>query len=164
MGLTFPAHDLEQAQFRFSNDLVELQTEKRLQFIDLTELVEERVRRSRVTHGILNIHTRHTTTAIVVNENEPFLLEDLEERLDVWAPVADRYRHNDLEARRFQRLAPEERPNGDSHARAFLLGASETLNVVDGKLALGTYQRVFLVELDGPRPRTVSIVVLGLAA
>lgn len=151
------------ADFRLCHDQVALATRKRVQFIDLSELVRERVRRSGVRNGLVNVHTKHTTTAVVVNENEHHLLRDFEERLEAWAPRDASYHHNDLDARRLALVEPDERPNGDAHARALLLGASETLHVVDGRLDLGPWQSLFLVELDGPRKRSVSILVLGVA-
>jgi secondary thiamine-phosphate synthase enzyme len=161
MAVSLFLSEKETATLRVASDLVHLRSEKRLQFIDLTELVRERVRRAQVSAGFVNIHTRHTTAAIVVNENEPLLLEDLEELLERWAPTNRAYRHDDLQARSFQE-PPEERPNGHSHARAIFLGVSETLNIVDGLLQLGQWQRIFLVELDGIRTRDVSIVVMGI--
>lgn len=148
--------------FKACSDLVHLRTEERLQFIDLTELVRERVRRSGVVHGLVNVHTKHTTTALVVNENEPLLLSDFRDLVERWAPRSAPYRHNDLHARRCQ-VPLGERPNGDSHARALLLGMSVSLNITDGQIHLGEFQRVFLVELDGVRSRSVSILVLGMA-
>jgi len=147
------------AVLQVCRDLVDLRTEKPLQFIDLTALVAERVRRSGVFGGTVTVQSRHTTAAVVVNENEPLLLEDLADLLQRWAPEGARYRHNDLEARE----APPkgERPNGHAHARALLLGASVCLNVADGRVDLGEWQSVFLVELDGPRKRTLSVQVLG---
>ena len=147
--------------FQIGHDRVQLHTQKRIQFIDLSELVRERVRRSGIVHGMVNVHTRHTTTAIVLNENEHQLLRDFEDRLESWAPRDAAYRHNDLDLRRLRTLPLDERPNGDSHARALLLGASETLNVIEGRVDFGEWQRLFLVELDGPRSRTVSILMLG---
>lgn len=149
------------AKLETCHDQVELRTQKRVQFIDVTELVRERVRRSGIRHGIVNVCTRHTTTAIVVNENEHHLLRDFEERLEQWAPREASYRHNDLEARRFQLISPDERPNGDAHARALILGPSESLNIVTAALELGEWQRLFFVELDGPRLRKISILALG---
>lgn len=157
---TFPT-EIATSDFKLCHDHVELQTRQRVQFIDLTELVLERVRRSKVQHGTVNVQTKHTTTGIVVNENERHLLRDFEDRLEFWAPRDKAYRHNDLEARRFQLMDPDEQPNGDSHSRALLLGASETLNILDGAIDLGRWQRVFLVELDGGRVRTVSLVIMG---
>jgi secondary thiamine-phosphate synthase enzyme len=143
-----------------SSDVVELQTEERLQFVDLTELVAERVRRSGIGHGLVCVQSRHTTTAVVVNENEPLLIEDAKRMLERVAPRDALYGHNELHRRRD--IAPDESRNGDAHCRALLLGSSETLAVADGVLQLGRWQRVFLVELDGPRRRTVCVVVMGL--
>jgi secondary thiamine-phosphate synthase enzyme len=151
----------DRAELKIFHDRVELATRERIQFIDVTELVRERVRHAGVRHGVVNVHTRHTTTAVVVNENEHHLLRDFEERLEAWAPKDAVYAHNDLEARRFQLIAPDERPNGDAHARALILGASESLNVVASRVELGRWQRVFLVELDGPRRRSLSILIMG---
>ena len=143
-----------------SSDVVELQTEERLQFVDLTELVAERVRRSGIGHGLVCVQSRHTTTAVVVNENEPLLIEDAKRMLERLVPRGAVYGHNELHRRRD--AAPDESRNGDAHCRALLLGSSETLAVAGGALQLGRWQRVFLVELDGPRRRTVSVVVMGI--
>jgi secondary thiamine-phosphate synthase enzyme len=161
MAVNLFVSEKEGTLFKVASDLVSLRSEERLQFIDLTELVRERVRRSGVSDGVVNIQSQHTTAAIAVNENEPLLLEDLKELLERWAPTHGAYRHNDLEARLFPSSSHGERPNGHSHARAVFLGTSETINVVDGKLQLGEWQRIFLVELDGVRTRGVSIVVMG---
>ena len=61
-------------------------------------------------------------------------------------------------------VAPDERSNGHSHCRALLLGATACLNVADTRLQLGRWQRVFLVELDGPRTREISVLVVGECA
>ena len=78
------------------------------------------------------------------------------------APRTGDYRHDNLE-RRTVNLEPRERPNGDAHARALLIGCSESLNVADGALQLGRWQRIFLVELDGPRTREISVALFGVA-
>ena len=141
---------------------IALRASAHLEFLDITERVEAAVRQSGVQHGLVNVQTRHTTGAIVVNENEPLLLEDLRERLVRFAPRGAHYRHDRLDLRTVND-APGERPNGHSHTRALVLGASESLNVVDGALALGHWQRVFFVELDGIRERSVSLCVRGTA-
>ena len=160
MAVSLFVTEKESTTFKVATDLVHLRSEERQQFIDLTVLVQERVRRSGVSDGLVNIQSKHTTTAITVNENEPLLLDDIKDLLERWAPIQGTYRHNDLEARLFQ-VPPEERPNGHSHARAMCLGTSETLNIVGGELQLGKWQRIFLVELDGVRTRAVSIIVMG---
>ncbi len=148
----------ERAAVRVCRDVVHIRTDRPLQFVDVTELVAQRVRRSGVQDGLVTVQSRHTTAAVVVNENERLLLEDLHDLLEGWAPAGRRYRHNDLAARE----APaDEKPNGHSHAQALLLGVSVCLNVAGGRIDLGRWQSLFLVELDGPRARTISIQVLG---
>ena len=160
MAVSLFVTETETKTLKVATDLVHLRSEKHLQFIDLTELVRERVRRSGISDGFVNIQSRHTTAAVVINENEPLLLDDLEEILETWAPQNRLYRHNDLNIRS-QPIPADERPNGHSHSRAFYLGASETVNIVGGELQLGRWQTIFLVELDGIRTRSVSIVVMG---
>lgn len=146
---------------RVCRDVVRLRTEKPLQFVDLTALIGERVRRSGIRDGTLTVQSRHTTAAIVVNENEPLLIEDFEDALERWAPRGARYRHNDLAAR--GTVPPGEKPNGHAHARALLQGASVALNVAAGEIDLGEWQSVLLVELDGPRCRTISVQIMGVS-
>jgi secondary thiamine-phosphate synthase enzyme len=151
----------ERAGVRVCHDRVELRTQTRIQFVDLTELVAERVRRAGVAHGLVSVQVMHTTAGILVNENEPLLLEDLGGMLERAAPGSIAYGHDDLP----RRTGPvdEERRNGSAHCRAALLGSTACLNVADGQMLLGTWQRVFLVELDGPRQRRVSVMVMGAA-
>lgn len=135
-------------------------TEHPTQFIDLTDQVEAFVAESGVRFGIVNIQSLHTTTAIVLNEHEPLLLSDFSTLLARTAPRAYWYRHDDLDTRTVN-LTPDERANGHAHCRALLLGASASLNIVDGRVQRGCWQRIFLVELDGPRTREVSVLVMG---
>lgn len=142
---------------------VRITTERPTQFVDLTDEVEALVADARLQHGIVNVQSLHTTAAIVLNEHEPLLLSDFSTLLARTAPRALWYRHDDLEARTVN-LDPDERANGHAHCRALLLGATAALNVVGGRLQRGRWQRLFLVELDGPRAREVSVLVLGEGA
>jgi secondary thiamine-phosphate synthase enzyme len=139
-----------------------LPTADTLEFVDITDRVTAVVAEAGLGTGFVNVQTCHTTTAIVVNEHEPLLLEDFRTLLDATAPADGRYRHDDMAIRRVN-LTPGERVNGHAHCRALFLPASACLNVVDGALQLGRWQRVFLVELDGPRVRDVSILLVGEA-
>lgn len=130
------------------------------EFIDLTDRLEWLVADAGVRCGMLNIQTLHTTTAIVVNEHEPLLLTDFQALLEAAAPDDGRYRHDDPNARRVN-VTDQERVNGHAHCRALLLPSSACVNVTGGRLCLGQWQRVFLVELDGPRERDISVVILG---
>lgn len=132
-------------------------------FIDLTDRVAASVRASGIRDGLVNVQTLHTTTAILINEHEPLLLTDFAALLDRTAPRDAGYRHDDMSARTVN-LAPGERANGHAHCRALLLPTAAALNLADGRIQLGRWQRIFLVELDGPRTRDVSVLVLGGAA
>ena len=142
------------------HESIHIKTQEHLQFVDLTDIIAELIRKSEIAYGFVNIHTRHTTAAIIVNENEPLLLEDMKEILESMAPQSRHYQHDNF-AIRTANLCPEERVNGHSHCRAMFLGASETLNILDGRIQLGQWQRIFLVELDGSRERAVSVMIVG---
>ena len=141
---------------------IDLDTEEKWQFVDLTDWALRCLRASGVRDGLLSVQTRHTTTAVIVNENEPLLLADMISALERLVPTARGYLHNDLGLR--GPVPAEETPNGDAHCKAMLLRTSETLAVRNGELQLGRWQRIFFVELDGARRRSVLITILGLAA
>ena len=135
-------------------------TERPTQFIDLTDQIEEFVAASGIQDGLVNVQSLHTTAAIVLNEHEPLLLSDFSTLLARTAPRAYFYRHDDFDVRTVN-MTPDERANGHAHCRALFLGASASLNLAAGRLQRGCWQRVFLVELDGPRTREVSVLILG---
>jgi secondary thiamine-phosphate synthase enzyme len=139
---------------------IRLDTDAPTQFIDLTSELEAFVTASGIQSGLLNVQSLHTTAAIVVNEHEPLLLTDVDRLLERLAPGDAVYRHDNITLRTVNCVLGEP-PNGHSHCRALLLGATAALNVAGGELQLGRWQRVFLVELDGPRTRDVSLLLLG---
>ena len=140
---------------------ISITTVRTTEFIDVTDRIVALVASSGISLGIVNVQALHTTTAIVINEHEPLLLTDFETTLNNTAPINAVYSHDDP-SRRSVNLTPNERTNGHSHCRALLLGASACVNVVDSRLMLGRWQRLFFVELDGPRERVVSTMVLGI--
>jgi secondary thiamine-phosphate synthase enzyme len=141
-----------------------LETTEPIQLLDITDDVAGIVRDSGVSDGTVSILSRHTTAAIRIQESEPLLQLDLLRFLRRLAPATDRYEHNDFEIRT-QHMHPDESPNGHSHCLQFLLGSSETVPVMSGQLLLGQWQRIFLVELDGPRPeREVLIQAVGVSS
>jgi len=148
--------------FTYRHTRVRITTERRTEFVDLTEGLEALLAESRISVGFLNVQSLHTTAGIVVNEGEPLLLGDFGGLLDRIAPAVAHYQHDDATVRTVN-LTPGERPNGSSHCKALLLGSSICLNVVNGRLMLGRWQRVFLTELDGPRTREVSVLMMGEA-
>lgn len=141
---------------------IQLVTGQPTAFIDLTAELERLVATANIRVGSLTIQTLHTTTGLVVNEREPLLLTDFESVLSRLVPRTAVYHHDDM-ARRIGVPLDEPR-NGHAHCRALLLPPSLSLTIIDQQLVLGCWQRVFFVELDGPRTRELSVVILGEAA
>ena len=130
------------------------------EFIDVTDQVAAVLRRSQVTQGWTSVFSKHTTAAVVLNENEPLLLQDMGAMLERLSAAAGLYQHNDL-SRRAGDVAPDECANGHAHCQHLLIGASENIPVADGRMDLGRWQRIFLLELDRPRDRQLVVQVFG---
>jgi len=127
---------------------LKIETSKRIELVDITSQVQEEVMKCEIIEGICLISTRHTTAGIIINENESGLKEDILDLLNKLVPAGAGYRHDRIDN------------NADSHLKAVLIGASEALPVSAGKLELGTWQRIFFAEMDGPRSRTVNVTLL----
>ncbi len=133
------------------------------QFIDVTEDVQDFVRRSEIRNGMALVYSPHTTCAVLINEREDGFVGDFNQLLESLVPSGGGYRHDDLEARR-ETLDDDahEVPNGHAHCRHALLGsASQAVPIVEGDLLLGRWQRVFFVELDRARERRVLLQAMG---
>jgi isopentenyl-diphosphate Delta-isomerase len=128
-------------------------------FIDITDDVAAVVSSSEVRDGVVHVYSSHTTAAIRVNENEELLLSDFARCLERLVPAGAGYDHDDLSRRR--NTPPDEPINGHSHCRHLLLSSSEMVPVISGRLELGRWQRIFLIELCSPRERNVVVQVLG---
>jgi secondary thiamine-phosphate synthase enzyme len=116
-----------------------------IEFHDLTEPVRAWVREAGLTDGLLTVSSPHTTARVTINEREAELQRDMVRFLERLAPADGTYGHN---------LAPvDDRLNAHAHLLGLLMPASESIAVTGGELALGAWQALFLVELDGPRPR-----------
>lgn len=150
----------ERVAMRLYRTVLERRAEKAPQFIDITDAVSASVEASEVREGTVTVFSRHTTAAIVINENEPLLLKDMARFLQGTAPRDGAYRHNDFVIRTAN-MTEDECPNGHAHCQHLFLGASETVPVSDGKLLLGRWQRVFMIELDRPRLRQIVVQIQG---
>ncbi len=133
------------------------------EFIDITDKVISIVENSGITNGTATIFSRHTTSAIIIQENEPLLLNDMSSLLEKLSPKNSRYGHNDF-AIRTVNMNEGECPNGHSHCQHLILGSSETVPITSEILALGQWQRIFVVELDESKltPREILIQVMGI--
>lgn len=140
----------------------DLRTERCGQFIDITDDVLEVLQRSGIRDGLAVVYSPHTTCAVLINERERGFMADLEDLLERLAPRGGSYRHDDPTQRTENLEDPHEHPNGHAHCRqALMASSSESIPVVDGRLQLGRWQRIFLLELDRARERRVFIQVMG---
>lgn len=124
-----------------------VETDEHTDTIDVTDRVAAAIPDD-VETGICSVFVRHTTAGICVNENESRLRDDTEDFFEAIVPD-EGHRHDQLD------------DNADSHLRATLVGASESIPVENGDLALGRWQSVLLLEFDGPRSREVTVTVAG---
>ncbi|CAJ1433514.1 unnamed protein product, partial [Effrenium voratum] len=173
-------------EFTYTNLLVE-DTAPGISIHDITPQVRAAVtkhfanRRSNQREGVVHLISRHTTTALSINEDESRLREDIIAFLERLAPSDQAYKHNDLHLRpasdkdreaidrnwmsqgkgSLEDFMAQEPRNAHSHLLAMLLGQSETIPVVGGELALGQWQSILMIELDGPRTRSVGVQVMG---
>ncbi|MFH1511630.1 MAG: secondary thiamine-phosphate synthase enzyme YjbQ [Candidatus Woesearchaeota archaeon] len=128
------------------------------EILDITQKVKDIVKESHVMSGLANVFTKHTTSAIRINENEPLLQRDLKRYIECIVPRCSSYNHDHID----ERQAPVDEPeNAHSHLKSLLLGASETIPVSDGMLMLGKWQSILFIELDGPKKREIFVNVVG---
>jgi secondary thiamine-phosphate synthase enzyme len=134
------------------------------QLLDVTGRVGAVVEEAGLGAGVAHVFCPHTSCGLAITEDEEGLHEDLAAVLEQLAPAGRGWAHDDL-SRRWQNLVPGERANGHSHLRALLSTLpAVALPIVEGRLELGRWQRLFLVELDGPRIRTVHVQGTGARA
>jgi secondary thiamine-phosphate synthase enzyme len=134
------------------SEVFEVETRDAKQCIDLTDRVRAVVKRAEVDAGLCHVMVLHSTAAVVVNEfDDPNIGKDLLSALDRAVPDHAGWLHDRID------------DNAHAHIKATLLGPSELVPVKGGDLLLGTWQRILLVELDGPRSRKLSVTILRAA-
>ena len=125
-----------------------ISTQRKRELVDITEQVREEVRRSAIRDGICALYAQGATAALMVQENDdPNITLDVLDCLEGIAPQG-RWRHDRVD------------DNGSAHIQAGIIGPSEVIPIRDGKLALSTWQNVFLCDFDGPRNRRTVIVTI----
>ena len=135
--------------------VLDYHTRQQLDFVNLTDIVERLVAESGIHDGIVLVQSLHSTTGLFLNEWQDALLHDFRALLEQAVPSHAPWRHND------PRYSDCDRGNAASHLRAALLGSTVVLGVRDGKPVRGVWQSIILVELDGPRTRSISLQVFG---
>ena len=142
---------------RATHRVLTVRTHTRLELLNLTEPVQEVVSAARVREGLVLVSSLHTTLALMVNEWQEALLEDIKAMLGDVIPEGREYRHNDPQH------SDCDRKNAHSHLQATLLGHSLSFGVTGGRLALGQFQAIIAAELDGPRERQVTVQIFSFA-
>ena len=123
---------------------IKVRTGARAEMVDITPSVRQAVSKAGIIDGVCLVYVPHTTAGITINEGaDPAVCTDMLRKLGELVPQGDRYRH--LEG------------NADSHIKASLMGSSVNIMVENGRLVLGTWQKVFFCEFDGPRSRNVYV-------
>ena len=133
---------------RVRQHTAQIDTQARVEFKDITEVVQTFIRKSGVESGVCHVFVPHTTAAVLIQEHaDPALARDLDRFLERLAPPDAGYAHDD--------------GNCDSHLKASVIGCSQTLLIEDGKLVLGRWQGLFFCEFDGPRRRELKLKVVS---
>lgn len=131
-------------------DSLVINSRTRFQIIDITSYINEKIDKSSVSLGLINIFTKHTTSSIIINENEEGLGYDIQNLLYDLIPESNEYSHDLIDH------------NAHSHLKSLFLSPQETVPIVDGHMDLGTWQSVFFIELDGPRSkRKIDLTIIG---
>jgi secondary thiamine-phosphate synthase enzyme len=147
---------------KLENLSIEVRCDRRLGFVDVTDDLRRAIKDSGITRGISIAYCSHTTCALIINEWEDGVLEDLCNRIESLVPGDVYYAHDDL-GRRTQNLQDVDEPkNGQAHVIQMIVGgASHVIPVEAGEPILGRWQRLFLLELDHPRERKIVFSIIG---
>lgn len=146
------------------NKVIVFKSEEYLEFKDITDEVEELIEKSKIANGMVLIYSTHTTLAICVNEKEKGIVTDFKNLMKKIIPKDDYYQHNDLSIRTENLVcqsAASDCLNGHSHCTHLLMRNSETIPIIEGKIGLGKWQRIFAIELDCCRERKVIVQIMG---
>jgi secondary thiamine-phosphate synthase enzyme len=134
---------------RVVQGVLEARSRSRFDIVDVTGEVERWLAQIKAGNGVLVVYTPHTTAALAINEREEGLLEDIVELLKELTKPERRWKHNLVD------------DNAHAHLGNVIVGGDKVIPVSDGRLALGTWQRLLLLELDGPRVRRINLVYVG---
>ncbi len=135
---------------KFSTEYLWFNTEKKRDYINITDRVEAVVRRSGVQEGIVLVSAMHITASVYVNDAEPGLIDDIDEWLEKLAPYRPDYRHHRTGE-----------TNGDAHLKNLLMHHQVVVPITEGRLDLGPWQQIYYAEFDGQRRKRVVIKVMG---
>jgi secondary thiamine-phosphate synthase enzyme len=144
------------AGYKVFNRIVDWITNDRLQLLNITDRINEIVRKSGIHDGIVHLQSLHTTSAVFINEWQDALLHDVKSFFEQIVQGEQYFRHND------PKYSDCERQNADSHMRGMLMGQTLCLQVRNASVLLGTWQSIIFAEFDGPRSRSLAVQVSGV--
>ncbi len=128
-------------------EIVSVKTSKQVEFVEITDWVQEAVRKAGIKEGICIVFVPHTTAGVTINENaDPSVVQDIMMELNKIVPLKDQYLHGE--------------GNSPAHIKSSLIGCSQNIIIESGRLSLGTWQGIFFCEFDGPRNRKVYVKVI----
>ncbi len=129
-------------------EILNIKTFQRIDFIDITQEIEKKVRESGVNEGLCCLFVPHTTAGLTINENaDPSVKNDIKLKLNTLIPLNESYTHSE--------------GNSDAHIKSTLAGTSLSIIINSGRLALGTWQGIYFCEFDGPRNRNIYVKILA---
>jgi len=133
-----------------AHKILTFNTKEKIELIDITESIEDFVNKQTIKNGLCLVYAPHATAAIIANENEPGIVQDTIRKIEEEFPKDVNWKHNKID------------DNAAAHLASSFIGASKVFPIIDSRLVRGTWQSIFLVELDGPRNRRrVVIQVVG---
>ncbi len=135
---------------RIHSDYMTVHTKEKREFINITPNVQYAMEKSGIRDGVILVSSLHTNSAVFVNDEEPGLLEDVDEWLQKLAPPREDYKH----AQKFE-------SNASVHLQTLLAHHQALVSISDGKLELGPWQQVIYADFDGQRPKRILIKVMG---
>jgi secondary thiamine-phosphate synthase enzyme len=125
---------------------ISVKTKTRIDMVDITSSVQKEVSKGGVSDGVCTVYVPHTTAGITINEGaDPAVCDDIINKLNELVPPNAGYRHME--------------GNADSHIKASMMGSSVSVLIEGGRLVLGTWQKIFFCEFDGPRSRRVYVKI-----
>lgn len=158
--LIIPVDMRNDMNIKIKKQTLHLESSVQLECIDVTDRVREALEQSGIREGSVTVFSPHTTMALVINHNEPMLMQDFMNVLYRLVPVDDNYAHDMFELRKG--IRSDGRSNGHAHCKAMLLPVSQTVPIERGRMVLSSQQSILAVELDGSRKREIIVQIMGI--
>jgi len=156
VALTDDRRSHPEGGYRVFSRILDWITHDRMELLNVTDRINEIVRKSGIKDGLVHLQSLHTTTAVFINEWQDALLHDVKSFLDQIVARDHPWRHND------PAYSDCERGNADSHLRGMLMGQTLCLQVRNATVLLGTWQSIIFAEFDGPRTRALAVQICGV--